>query len=238
MRAVAPTMIGSAIVRESRFAWSREKRRQRAAARVTPLRETPGASAAAWASRARARRPAPASPRPRSLRPACRRPASPPRRRAGRPRSPAARRAAARSAARACSRRPPRAGRRAPSTSARRAGRSARSSSAITRRWPISSAAAAPACSATSKLLRTSGSSSLPVPAGEPGDEDDVGGAGDRQQLGRALDDARARPRAGLGSGRRPRRSSAAGAGRLGRRPRCGAPPPAPPPPRRRLTSR
>jgi hypothetical protein len=47
LRAVAPTMIGRAIVRESRFAWSREKRRQRAAARVTPLRETPGASAAA-----------------------------------------------------------------------------------------------------------------------------------------------------------------------------------------------
>ncbi len=47
--AVAPTMIGRAIVRESRLAWSREKPRQRAAARVTPLRETPGASAAAWA---------------------------------------------------------------------------------------------------------------------------------------------------------------------------------------------
>ena len=40
--AVAPTMIGSATVRESRLAWSREKRRQRAAARVAPLRETPG----------------------------------------------------------------------------------------------------------------------------------------------------------------------------------------------------
>jgi hypothetical protein len=34
-------MIGSAIVRERRFAWSREKPRHRAAARVTPLRETP-----------------------------------------------------------------------------------------------------------------------------------------------------------------------------------------------------
>ena len=69
-------MIGSATVRESRFAWSREKRRQRAAARVTPLRETPGASAAAWAmpsaeavDRGRLAAPAP-------LRPACRRRAS------------------------------------------------------------------------------------------------------------------------------------------------------------------
>ena len=35
---------------------------------------------------------------------------------------------------------------------------SSRSSSAISRRWPISSANAAPVCSATSKLLRSSGS--------------------------------------------------------------------------------
>src|ERR1700742_1162910 len=66
LRPVAPTMIGRAIVRERRFAWAREKRRQRAAARVTPLRETPGARAAAWAT-PRARPSAgPDSPRPRS----------------------------------------------------------------------------------------------------------------------------------------------------------------------------
>jgi hypothetical protein len=58
-------MIGSAIVRESRLDWSREKRRQRAAARVTPLRETPGASAAAWATPSASPSIGVASPRPR-----------------------------------------------------------------------------------------------------------------------------------------------------------------------------
>jgi hypothetical protein len=62
---VAPTMIGNAIVRESRLAWSREKPRQRAAARVTPLRETPGARAAAWAMPSASPSAAVASPCPR-----------------------------------------------------------------------------------------------------------------------------------------------------------------------------
>ena len=66
-------MIGSAIVRESRFAWSREKRRQRAAARVTPLRETPGASAAAWAMPSASPSAAVGLAAPAPLRPACRR---------------------------------------------------------------------------------------------------------------------------------------------------------------------
>ena len=65
-RPVAPTMIGRAMVRERRFACSREKRRQRAAARVTPLRETPGASAAAWATPRARPSIGVASPRPRS----------------------------------------------------------------------------------------------------------------------------------------------------------------------------
>ena len=42
-------MTGSATVRESRLAWARRKPRARAAARVEPLRETPGTRAAAWA---------------------------------------------------------------------------------------------------------------------------------------------------------------------------------------------
>ena len=150
-------MIGSAIVRESRLAWSREKRRQRAAARVTPLRETPGASAAAWAMPSAS--PSAGSPRrARAAAAGCRRRASPPPRRAGRRRSPAARPAAARSAARACSRRSPPAGRRGRGASARAAVELRAAPRRSVRRWPISSAAAAPACSATSKLLRSSGS--------------------------------------------------------------------------------
>ena len=37
----------------------------------------------------------------------------------------------------------------------------------------------------------------VPVPARQPGDEDDVGGARDREQLGRALDDAQRQRAAG-----------------------------------------
>ena len=58
-------MIGNATVRESRLAWSRENPRQRAAARVAPLRETPGTSAAAWATPSARPSAARASPRPR-----------------------------------------------------------------------------------------------------------------------------------------------------------------------------
>ena len=150
-------MIGSATVRESRFAWSREKR--------APAGRRQGDAVARDAGRQRRRlgdaeREPVGRRRPRRARAAaagCRRRASPPRRRAARRRSPAARRGGARSGARARSRRSPRAGRRGRGRAPARR-RTARSSSAISRRWPISSAAAAPACSATSKLLRTSGS--------------------------------------------------------------------------------
>ena len=166
---VAPTMIGSATVRESRLAWSREKPRQRAAGEGDAVagdaggqRRRLGDAEREAVGRGRLAAPAP-------LRPAVGERPSPPRRRAGPRRSRAGRRAAARSAAPARSRRPPPAGRRA--RGQRPGGASSwRSSSAIRRRWPISSAAAAPACRATSKLLRSSGSISLPVPAGEPGD--------------------------------------------------------------------
>ena len=49
LRAAAPTITGRATVRESMFACCRVKPRQRAALSVAPFRETPGASAAAWA---------------------------------------------------------------------------------------------------------------------------------------------------------------------------------------------
>ncbi len=53
-----------------------------------------------------------------------------------------------------------------------------------------SRAAAVPACSATSKDLRSLGSSSLVRPAGQPRDERGVRRRGDRQQLGRAVQQA------------------------------------------------
>ena len=127
----------------------------------------PGASAAAWATPSARPSAAAASPRPRS----CGRVSATQHRggageQADR-RSPAARPAAARSGARSRSRRPPRAGRRGRGRAPRRPSNS-RSSSAIVCRWPISSAAAAPACSATSKLLRSSGSiSSQSQPASQ-----------------------------------------------------------------------
>ena len=157
LSAVAPTMIGSAIVRESRFAWSREKWRQRAAARVTPLRETPGGQRRRLgdAEREPVGRGRFAAPAP--LRPGV---GDEHRRGAGeqavggRARD---RRGGARSAAPGCSRRPPPAGRR---------GRAAAPAGRRTRAAPRRSAAAgrpaapaaAPVCSATSKLLRSSGS--------------------------------------------------------------------------------
>ena len=94
LRTVAPTITGRATVRESRFACSRSKPRQRAAARVAPFRDTPGTSAAAWPS---AERQAVDGRRPRRGRGAAaggRRRASRPRPRAARRRSPAGRRGA------------------------------------------------------------------------------------------------------------------------------------------------
>src|SRR3954447_8313808 len=62
---VAPRMIGRATWRESALASSRVNRRARAAASVAPLRETPGISAHAWATPSRSASSAPASSRPR-----------------------------------------------------------------------------------------------------------------------------------------------------------------------------
>ena len=152
-------------MRESRLACSRVKRRARAAVSVAPLRETPGhqrgrlgdperepvgGAGVARAALLRARvggehrgRPGdePGGDRPRAAEPRLDLPlerVADERRRNERERD---------------DRGPP-------------ARRRRRSSAAISRRWPISSAAAVPACSATSKLLRASGSiSPQPQPA-------------------------------------------------------------------------
>ena len=74
-------------MRESRFACSRVNRRARAAVRVAPLRDTPGISAAAWASPSASPSLGAARRRGRAPEAGCRRPPSPPLRRRARPRS-------------------------------------------------------------------------------------------------------------------------------------------------------
>ena len=157
LRTDAATITGRATVRESMFECWREKPRQRAAVRVAPLRETPGASAAACA------RPR-ASP---SIAVACAPvadlwPAVGDRHRGSAGEQPDRGRERPAEVALDGSleeprRRSPQAGRKGPSTLAFRRSK-VRSSSAITCRCPTSSAAAAPACSATSKVFCSSGS--------------------------------------------------------------------------------
>ena len=117
----------------------------------------------------------------------CRRPASAPRRPAARPRSPAARRAVARSAARARSR-PTAAGAKERARTAARRASKARSSLAIRRALADQQRRRGAGVQRDLEALAQLRVEPVPVPAGEPGDEDDVGGAGDRQQLGRTLD--------------------------------------------------
>ena len=188
MRAVAPTMIGSAIVRESRLAWSREKRRQRAAARVMPLRETPGASAAAWATPSASPSSGARLAATAQLRPGVRRQH---RRRTGeqavggRPRP-----------AEAALDRPLELvadhGRRQEGEGQDDgAARSkARSSSAISLPLADQQRRRRAGVQRDLEALAHLGVDRVPVPAGQPGDEDDVGRAGDRQQLRRTLHDA------------------------------------------------
>ena len=202
------------------FECSRVKPRQRAAVRVAPLRETPGARAAACARPSARPSTAGRWPASRGSAGAGRRSPSPPRRRAGRPRSAAARRgwrSIWRSRAKPIAARAGRRG-RAPAPCG---GRRCWSSSAITRRCPISSAERRSDVQRDLEALAQLGTRAVPVPAGEPGDQGQVGGAGDRQQLGRPLngaeDDARlARP------GRRHHRGLCRGLGpRPPGRPRC-----------------
>ena len=157
LRPVAPTMIGRAIVRDRRLAW--------VAGEAAPAGRGEG-HAVAGDPRGQGRRLGDAEGQAvdrgrfaarRAAARAGRRPPSGPRRRGGRRRSPAARRAVPRSGARSRSRPPPPGRRRGPAGAPGRASK-LRSSSAISRRWPIRSAAAAPVWRATSKLLRTSGS--------------------------------------------------------------------------------
>ena len=156
LRTAAPTITGRATVRESMFECCRVKPRQRAAVRVAPFRETPGARAAACASPRASPSIAVALPLSRTW---------------GR-RSAITIAAAPASSPIAVGRGPPRyrsigRSRATPQSTGGRNDRprtvalrrsKERSSSAITRRWPTSSAAAAPACSATSKLFCSSGS--------------------------------------------------------------------------------
>ena len=159
LSAAAPTITGSATVRESRFAWRRSKRRSLAAVSVAPLRETPGISAAACPTPRASPSAAPASPAPRSWGARSAATIAAPSRRPARPRStpgPPKRSSIWRS-----NRKPATAGgRKERATTAARRPSKERSSLAISRRWPISSAAAPPAWTATSKLLRASGSAS------------------------------------------------------------------------------
>src|SRR3954451_484970 len=154
-RTVAPTMTGRATWRESTFASSRSNPRSRAAASVAPLRETPGMSEAAWA-----RPSATASPRPASSR---RRPVGPTWSAHAIAADPISRPTAIvggvpsrRSIGRSSVYPTKAGGRNDPATSARRRGVTSRTSS----RNATSSAAAVPACRATSKALRSSLSSS------------------------------------------------------------------------------
>ena len=144
-------------MRERRFACSRSKRRALAAVRVAPLRETPGISAAACASPSASPSTGPASPGPRTCgrRSASTIASAPATSPAAIEPGPPSRRSIGRSSAY-----PAIAGGTNESaiTAARRRSKAA-SSAAIRRRWPISSAAAVPACRAISKLLRSSGSS-------------------------------------------------------------------------------
>ena len=66
LRPTAPRITGRATVRERRFACCRSNRRARAAVSVAPFRETPGTSAQACATPSKRPSSAPASPRPRA----------------------------------------------------------------------------------------------------------------------------------------------------------------------------
>ena len=206
---VAPTMIGSAIVRESRFAWSREKRRQRAAARVTPLRETPGRQRRRLgdAEREAVGRGRVAAPAP--LRPAVgdehrRRPGE--QAVGGRPRPAEA--PLDRPLQRVADDR-----RRQEGEAEQQRPAAVELAQLLGDHPPLADQQRRRGAGVERHLeaLAQLGVDLLPVPAGQPGDEDDVGRAGDRQQLGRALDDAE-RDRAARSGGR----SSLARAGRLG----------------------
>ena len=121
--------------------------------------------------------------------------------------------ALARSGARACSRRSP-AARTSPGTSTARRRSRPRAAAATSSRSPTSSAAAVPACSATSKALRSSGSSVGVGPAEQPRDERRVRRGGDRAAARRARGAPRAPARGASGErGVRPGHP---------RRPRCG----------------
>ena len=217
LRPVAPTMIGRAIVRESRFAWLRVKRRQRAAARVTPLRETPGREGRGLGQAER--------------QPVCggRFPAAAPlgtavgddhRGRAGeqaergrpRPAEPSLDLAAR--------------GRSPPTAAGQKREGEQRRLAEVEGAQLIGDHAAladqqgrgGAGMECHLEALPQLRVDRVPVPARQPGDEDDVGGAGDRQQLGRALDDAE-QDRRRAGTSRRSRPEGSPPVRRIGRSP-------------------
>ena len=188
-------MIGSATVRERRLAWSREKRPPAGGGQGHAVARDARVSAAAWATpRARPSVGA-ASPRPRYC---------------GRG-SAASIAAAPTSSPSAVARGPPRRRSIGRSSGSRRGGgeegeaehaRPAQVEAAqlLGDQPPLADQERRRGAGVQGDLeaLAQLRVDLLPVPAGEPGDEDDVGGAGDRQQLGRALDDPeRERRRAG-----------------------------------------
>ena len=186
-RPVAARIRGSAAWRESTFASSRVKRRQRAAASVAPLRETPGTSAHACPTPSASPSIAVADSRNA---PAARDPSPPSRVRRARARRRSSRacRGAARSAARTGTPALPRA-----RTTARAASSRRRSSPRASRR---------PRAQADQQRRRGAGVQrdleclaqlrvELAVaPSGQPRHERDVARGGDRQQLGRPVQHA------------------------------------------------
>ena len=172
---------GPATPNESREASGREYPSARAAASVAPVRETPGderrglgerrarAHAERRAERARGR-----------LRAAVGRARARRRRASSPPRAPAARRGAPRSWR---SNSEPDEHRRRAATA-----RACAASGPQPPGAPAPARASAPACSATSSSLRRCGGPLRHVPAEQPRHRGDVRGRGDRQQLGRALD--------------------------------------------------